>query len=231
MKGLLFSQMEPPPGWESDFHDWYNNHHIPVRMAIDGFRSATRYEALEGNPRYLACYFLDDMGALDCTAYRRLKAEPDPRTAQMLDRVLGFTRYICEQISDTGMPAAAPTVLFVVTFAVPDADEPEFEQWYGDEHVPLLMAVPGWLRVRRYRARAGGEGPPWTHFALHELADASALDRPERQAARDTPRRDALARRPWFAASGRWLYRPIHAALADRHPVAEAGTPSSSGTD
>jgi hypothetical protein len=220
--GLLFSQMEPPPGWEDDFHDWYERHHIPARMAIPGFASATRYEALDGEPRYLACYFLDDMGALETPEYRRLKEEPDPRTECMLANVHGFTRYLCDGLTDTGPVADhdGPDghVLYVVTFAVPYEDEEEFEAWYADEHVPLLMRVPGWLRVRRYRARPGGDGPPWTHFALHELRDAAALERPERVAARDTPRRAALAARPWFRQSGRWLYRPIHTTHAV-HPI------------
>jgi hypothetical protein len=225
-RGLLFSQMEPPAELEDDFHDWYEHHHIPARMAIPGFASARRYEALDGEPRYLACYFLDDMGALEAPEYRRLKEEPDPRTARMLASVRGFTRYLCDELTDTGAPAPAPQgegedadgVLYVVAFAVPAEDEAQFEAWYADEHVPLLMEVPGWLRVRRYRARPGGDGPPWTRFALHELRDAGVLDRPERAAARDTPRRAALASRPWFPQSGRWLYRPIHTAHAV-HPI------------
>ena len=99
-RGLLFSQMEPPPGWEDEFHDWYNRDHIPRRLEIPGFESAARYEALEGESadfapgRYLACYFLSDMAALDSPEYARLKSGPDERTARMLDNVRGFTRYV-----------------------------------------------------------------------------------------------------------------------------------------
>jgi hypothetical protein len=214
-RGLLFSQMEPPPGWEEDFHSWYNDEHIPRRLAIAGFESATRYEALDGEPRYLACYFLSDMAALDTPEYARLKSDPDERTARMLANVAGFTRYICDELSDTGETSEVddePGALSVVAFAVPADDEREFEAWYQDEHVPLLMRVPGWLRVRRYRVRPGFDGPRWTHLALHELRAPEVMDAPERAAARTTPRRDALAARPWFAASGRWLYRPIHVA-------------------
>ncbi len=215
MRGLLFSQMEPAPGAEADFHDWYETEHIPVRMAIPGFGSAVRYEALDGEPRFLACYFLDDMGALERPEYAELKRDPGERTTQMLASVRGFTRYIADETSDTGEPGEEPGALFAVAFAVPDdpAERAEFDGWYEDEHVPLLMRVPGWLRVRRYVVRPGSDGPPWTHLALHELRDTDALDRPERAAARDTPRRAANAARPWFT-SGRWVYRPIHRAVA-----------------
>ena len=213
--GLLFSQMEPPDGGETEFHEWYNEEHIPARMAIPGFSSAVRYEVVEGEPRFLACYFLEDMGALRSDAYVRLKAEPGPRTARMLGTVLGFTRYLCDQISDTGEPAEEPQALAVVAFEVPEADEGQFEHWYQDEHVGLLMRVPGWLRVRRYRVRTDSfDGARWTHLALHELGGVEAMDRPERAAARATARRDALAGKPWFGHSGRWLYRPIHRATA-----------------
>jgi hypothetical protein len=223
--GLLFSQMEPPDGWEADFHDWYNREHIPARMEMAGFESAIRYEAIAGEPRYLACYFLDDMGALDTPEYKRLKSDPGERTERMLGNVLGFTRYICDLLSDTGRAAEEPRALSVVAFDVPDEDLEEFEGWYQDEHVPLLMEVPGWLRVRRYSVRPGYDGPAWTHLALHELRGAATLDRPERAMARKTARRDALAERDWFGRSGRWVYRPIHHAVGvgtDRRERTEA---------
>lgn len=211
--GLLFSQMAPPAGWEADFEDWYETEHIPVRMDIPGFSHALRYRT-DGDPWHLAAYFIDDMAALDTPEYRTLKSDPSERTARMLGNVTGFTRYITDQISDTA-PAGTPSdltgtehTLFVVAFDVPAEDQPEFEGWYEEEHVPLLMKVPGWLRVRRFLVRPGFDGPSWTHLALHEIASPAVLDAPEREAARNTPRRDALAARPWFT-SGRWVYEPI----------------------
>jgi hypothetical protein len=207
-RGLLLSQMKPPAGWDDDFNDWYENEHIPARMAIPGFSHAIRYRDDAG---YLACYFLDDMSALETPEYRSLKEEPSERTHRMLTNVTGFTRYITDQISDTG-GGVEKHPLYVVAFAVPESDRAEFEAWYEEEHVPLLMKVPGWLRVRRFLTRPGHDGPPWTHLALHEIASPAVLDAPERAAARDTPRRAALAGRDWFT-SGRWVYEPISLSL------------------
>jgi hypothetical protein len=213
--GLLFSQMEPPEGQEAEFHDWYNNQHIPERMRIPGFAEAIRYKqtADPETARWLACYFLDDVAVLRDPEYLKLKSDPGERTARMLGSVHGFTRYLCDQTSDTGAVDEAAGILYVVAFSVPESDIAEFDGWYDEEHVPLLMNVPGWLRVRRYTTRPGGDGPPWTHLALHEIRDLAVLDRPERAAARDTPRRDDLARRDWFK-SGRWTYSPIHRDVA-----------------
>jgi hypothetical protein len=210
VKGLLFSQMEPPLGWEEDFHDWYETEHIPARMALPGFSSAVRYEALEGDPKYLACYFLNDLAELESPTYRLLKTDPSERTGRMLGNVAGFTRYTCDELSDTGENTEPSSYLWAVAFNVPADAQPEFESWYAEEHVPMLMKADGWLRVRRYTTRPGGDGPAWTHLALHELRDLTVLDAPERAAARDTPRRAALAAQNWFGHSGRWLYRAIH---------------------
>ncbi len=208
MRGMLFSQMEPPPGWEADFHDWYNTEHIPVRLAIPGFDRCTRYEAIDGEPKYLAIYEISDFAALDTAAYRRLKDEPSERTARMLGNVRGFTRYIAEERSDTGGGRGNGDYLSAVAFTVPREDEVEFDHWYADEHVPRLMLARDWLRVRRYVLRTG-DPEPYTHIALHELATAEVMDSPERAHARKGPARDALATKPWFNNSGRWLYRVI----------------------
>lgn len=232
MRGLLFSQMKPPQGQEADFDDWYDNEHIPARMALPGFTAAHRYAGRGADTRHLACYFLHDMAELDSPAYLRLKSDPGERTARMLSSVSGFTRYIADELSDTGETEIEPRLLYVVAFTVPDQAEPEFDGWYADEHVPLLMAADGWLRVRRYRVRPGGEGPPWTHLALHELAGDNVLNGPERARARDTPRRAALAEQPWFAANARWLYTPISRTVPARPlPQHPAARPTSGAED
>ena len=39
---------------EDDFHRWYFEEHVAERMACPGFLSARRFEAVEGQPRFLA---------------------------------------------------------------------------------------------------------------------------------------------------------------------------------
>jgi len=206
-RGLLFSQMDPPPGEADEFDDWYEHEHIPARMELDGFTRAARYRGLDGGPAHLAVYELDDLDVLRTPAYVELKEKPSPRTARMLGTVASFTRYQCEQLSDTG-DAQEAACLFAVAFAVPDAELDQFEDFYETEHVPLLMQVPGWSRVRRY-AVVSGEGGSWNRLALHELRSTDALDSPEREAVGTAPKRSALAGRDWFKASGRWVYELI----------------------
>ncbi len=163
--------------------------------------------ARSGVPTFLAVYEMIDLDVLGTDAYVSLKRRPSPRTERMLATVAGFTRYCGELVSDTGDRPVAPW-LSVVAFVVPERDRREFDDWYEDEHIPLLMGSPLWWRVRRYalRDRIGGA---WTDVALHELETKAAMDTRERDLARRAPRRRALAGRPWFSESGRWLYELI----------------------
>lgn len=220
MRGMLFSQMEPPVELEAEFHDWYETEHVPARLAIPGFELATRYRAVEGGPKYLATYELGEIDALDSTEYRSLKDHPSRRTRLMLGAVDGFTRFTCAQISDTGPSRNLHCYLSVVAFVVPLAEESALDAWYEEEHVPLLLEAEDWLRVRRYRV-LNGEGGRWTHLALHELASLTVLDSPQRARARRGPRRDALTTRPWFSGSGRWLYEVLSRASASDLPATQ----------
>jgi hypothetical protein len=214
---ILFSQMEPPADRLGDFHEWYETDHIPARMALPGFSEARRYRVLDGEPDYLAIYELDTLAALTTDGYRRVKTAPSAVTDEMLSIVHGFTRYTLRQTQDAGSHETGD-YLSVVAFAVPEEHERAFDQWYGEEHVPMLLEADDWLRVRRFRV-VDGEGGPWTHFALHELRTLEVMDSPERAEARRGPLRKRLADEPWFGDSGRWLYERISSHGADSVPA------------
>ena len=111
---------------------------------------------------------------------------------------------------------------------MPDEFTAEFDRWYEDEHVPVLLEAGDWLRVRRYRV-LDGTGGPWTHLALHELASTGVMDSPERARARKGPLRDVLAGNDWFARSGRWLYEQISVVVATGAGASMAAWSSSRG--
>ena len=83
-------------------------------------------------------------------------------------------------------------MLMIVAFNVPTARADEVERWYRQEHAPMLLRAPGWLRMRRYEPMQSAGGPQWTHLALHELRDAAVLESAERALARSTAWRAQL---------------------------------------
>lgn len=202
-QAVLFSEMTPGPDFVDRFHDWYDTHHIPVRMDCPGFVSAQRYKRqdIEG---YLAVYEMDDVSVLSSDAYKVIKTQPSEETAWMLANVTGFTRYLASETFVNAQGGAedalnAP-VLYAVCFNVPADAAADFDAWYETEHIPLLMECKDWLMVRRMRV-ADGAPETYTHMALHYLADAKALQSPERDKARKTAWRDRLAKNDWFKAS------------------------------
>jgi hypothetical protein len=63
------------PRREAEYHDWYNNMHIPDILATPGFVSARRYEIKEfrdGRGKYLAVYQVDTAD-IDATMTLRLE--------------------------------------------------------------------------------------------------------------------------------------------------------------
>ncbi len=201
---VLFSEMTPDASFEARFNTWYDEEHIPVRMACPGFASAQRYEHRDGDG-YLAVYELADTGVLSTDDYMKVKNNPSDETRWMLENVTGFTRYLAGETSvrlqdgvaaDEGLDAP---VIHAIWFTVPPSDRAEFNDWYETEHIPLLMNNKDWLMVRRFEV-ADGHPESFTHLSIHYLRSEDALSSPERQAARNTEWRARLAERDWFKA-------------------------------
>ncbi|MGE0804123.1 MAG: hypothetical protein AB7L76_01115 [Burkholderiaceae bacterium] len=196
--------MTPASEWADRFHDWYDTEHIPVRMRVPGFTGAQRYGAVEGGG-FLAVYDMENPGVLDTPAYLQVKKNPSERTRWMLEHVTGFTRYTCEEIArqqrDGGTGLASP-VLYAVFFEVPQDRLQAFDDWYEQDHVPILMRCPGWQMVRRFGI-VSGEPERYNRLALHYLSSVADLDSEARQEARRSPWRARLAQEPWF--KGKYL--------------------------
>jgi len=191
-------------------------------MKVPGFRSARRYRDAD-RPNYLTIHEISSAEVLESADYLKVQNQPNAKTAWMLANVQGFSRYLANEVSDqrrddAGEESLDAPVLFAVFFSVPDERVEEFNRWYEEEHVQMLLKCKDWLRVRRFEIFEG-EPQPWTHLALHYLADISALDSPEREAARDTDWRKRLAEEPWFQA-GSVVYEAFGARF-----MGEAGDP------
>ena len=70
--GLLLFMTDIDPAHGSEFHRWYEEEHIPERMAIPGFLTARRFQTLEGSPKYLAIYDLESPDVLRSPDYQRM---------------------------------------------------------------------------------------------------------------------------------------------------------------
>jgi hypothetical protein len=144
-RGLLLTLTEPPPAMDEEFNAWYDDEHLPERLAIPGFRSARRWVC---GGAYLATYELDSLGVLQSPGYLARYQNQTPWSRRCLEKCVTFKRWACEQV-EPGMadphPAAAGLIFALHPLEVPEA-----------------------LQTRRFAAASGEQ------ITLYELSDLRA---------------------------------------------------------
>ncbi len=91
--GLLLATMEPPANIEEEFQDWYDSEHFPERQGCPGFLTAHRFVCVDGWPRYLAMYDLEDVEVLRGDGYRKIAhAKYSAWTHRIMSKVWGQYR-------------------------------------------------------------------------------------------------------------------------------------------
>ena len=196
--GLFYVYTEPGSVDEAEFHDWYDHEHGPARLTVPGFGPAYRYQALDGEkPPWLALYELDRPDVIDSPEYKALSANASDRDKFVAAGLATLDRRVYEQISEDGSPwARAAPVILAVAMSVPEASEDDLAAWYAEEHIPMLLKVPGWRRIRRFRLTRALDGPgdPGTRKlpVRARLAGPEVLEDPGYRAAVSTPWRDRV---------------------------------------
>jgi hypothetical protein len=199
--GLLLVLSEPGRVPLAEFHRWYDTDHGPPRLRVPGVHAGHRFRAADGEvPGWLAVYLLR-LAALESPEYAAVRGR-SPYEQTVVERLATLDRRVYARIADGGgdgadfgadfgagpAPAAVPLLLTVGLTSTAPA---QLDAWYAEEHVPLLRAVPGWLRTTRYRLLEGA-GPD--RLAVHELAGPDVFDTAEYRRAVSTPRRAAVLR-------------------------------------
>jgi hypothetical protein len=192
--GLFYVYTDPGSVDEAEFHDWYDHEHGPARLTVPGIRSGLRYQALDDQkPTWLALYELDGPEVIDSPAYRELAAGASDRDKAVAAGLATLDRRVYELFSDDGSPVGRPaSAVLAVAMSVPADAEDEMNAWYTDEHIPMLLEVPGWRRIRRFRLTRSLDAPGPDFLSLHELAGPEVLEAPGFLAAIRTPWRDRI---------------------------------------
>ncbi len=192
--GLFYVYTDPGSVDEAEFHDWYDHEHGPRRLTVPGFRSGHRYGALDdAEPSWLVLYDLDSADALDSPEYKALGASASEHDKAVGAGLATLERRIYTQLSSDGAAPDEPApVLLAVALSVPAGAEDDLQDWYTEEHIPMLLKVPGWRRIRRFRLVRGMDGPAPEFLSVHELAGLEVLEEPGYQAAISTPWRDRI---------------------------------------
>lgn len=200
---VLFDGAHARRGGGIIFDSWHGNQHLPaLRAALPASREARYASAVRAS---MVSIFELAPGE-DVNVAQRASAAAS-ETVDWLERFVAVPSTVHRRpdAHESGQPGRAP-IAYPVFFAVPPEGEHDFDHWYDDEHMGILLECKAWLGCRRFRVL--GEHPQgWTHMALHDLANISAIASPERDAARATAWRERLSANAWFKGDYRVLYR------------------------
>jgi len=185
---LLMVWTDVPADKEQEFSRWYNEEHLAERMAIPGFLSGARYEAVKGNPKHLAYYELENVAVLESDAYRKVSKNPTPWTQKIGPQAIGkpFIRNVYTMIHPASLTpkiagSAMAPALQIGRMDVPREVDAEWNAWYSTVYVPNYEKVPGVIRGRRYRAV---DGTP-QYLTLYEVEHPKVSESKEWGAQRD----------------------------------------------
>lgn len=145
-----------------------------------------RYASAETGEHGLTLVELDDGRALDCENNAPAVRSEDGSGG-------GVAAYSQIPSPAVGAPRQDTIRGDYALFVWQDCDpvwERELDDWYSGEHIPLLMNVPGWLRVRRFERSAGR----WPRFlTIHELQSLAVFADDQYVEAVSTPQRNRVA--------------------------------------
>ena len=97
---VLVVTMEVDAEDEEECNKWYNEQHLPERMAIPGYVSARRFKLEDGNNalKYLCIWEMDDGSPLQSEIYKDQNAHPTELYLRVNETIKARTRGLYHQI-------------------------------------------------------------------------------------------------------------------------------------
>lgn len=123
-------------------HDhWHTHEHLQERLSIAGFLRATRWVALEGQPRYFIVYEVAALSILTSEPYLQRLNNPTPWTSKIMPCYRGMARGFCAVAASFGLGSghAARVIRFK-----PDPDAAaSLRRWLVEDALPPLPSQAG----------------------------------------------------------------------------------------
>ena len=200
--GLLFVYGEiGPEVTEKEFNDWYDDEHVPPRVAVPGFTSVVRYKAIDGKkPAWLAIYNTTSVDVITNPDGPYKKITPSDRDKSVISRLTVFNRRIYERTATVPHTASGHTpgkYLLVAGLEPKEGQAEDLQAWHKDEHWGLISKVPGFVQANQFSLVPGSAGElagrpletplhNFTHLNLVEWDNDKFQGTPEFKAATET---------------------------------------------
>jgi hypothetical protein len=101
---------ELTPGMRQDFEHWHSHEHFPERLAIPGFRRASRWTSADGGDGIFMRYELEDYDVLSSPHYLARLNAPTPWSTQMMPHHRNMVRSQCRVLESRGSGIARQLV-------------------------------------------------------------------------------------------------------------------------
>lgn len=121
--GLLAVTVDPAPNHQDELNAWYDTEHLPERREMPGFRSALRFVAVDGGPRYLAVYDLDSVEALNSAEYRAVSGPNFSAWTRRVTTLSKTHRMVARQTTSDGRVTGPCSRLLMLRFGSGAAGE------------------------------------------------------------------------------------------------------------
>lgn len=87
---------------EEEFNRWYQQQHVPERLAVPGFKTARRYRVVDGGRAYMAVYECESIGVLASETYLERLGNPSDWTRRVLPGFRKMLRAACRETWSAG---------------------------------------------------------------------------------------------------------------------------------
>ena len=177
-QGLFLVRMDVAHDHEATFNEVYDTEHVPNLAKVPGVQRASRFkQPSPTEPRYLAAYELDSPDVVASAAFKtagELGRWPTAVRPHTMNRHLAIYEWVGGAKALTGNTK----YLFWVMMDIEPHREALFNELYDNEHLPLLMKLPGSVNAVRYRTKRGRAAVSLrVRGGEHRAADVEALER------------------------------------------------------
>ena len=157
---------------DEEFNRWYQQQHVPERLAVPGFRTARRYRAVGAQPAYMAVYECDAIEVFTSKPYLERLANPTEWTTRIMPSFRNMLRSACRETWSAG--AGAGGGAFVVQCRPGQGRAEAARRYVQDTLAPGLMQSAALARMALWEADAAYTGGPSPEAMLRGGADKSA---------------------------------------------------------
>jgi hypothetical protein len=155
---------------ETEFNSWYNEQHLPERLAVPGILNARRYGG-GASPKYLAYYETEAPEVMVSDYYTERLANPTEWTQRVMPWFTATVRSICKVKANFGHGVGG--VVQTLTFSIGQAED-AVPAWLTAHALPEAASHLGCVRVQLWHNDATITNRPSPEQAMRPQRDSTA---------------------------------------------------------